>query len=220
MATMRAGVGGQMRRGWLWPLLCVVALAAGCASAAPTSVGKSATVASTATAPDGGGVSTVVSTITPVPGTYSLYIDPTWGYSFQYPSSWTPVPAAGNEESNVIITAPYDPSPAHSMLKLLVRVTPNFQHAFVQQLICARSKTTTVAGYPAVNLDTDGGDPIVGYSAVALSRAFFAKGLAFWIWLQGSDKSSAEFVKANQPYFNQVLATFNVGNGAKTTASC
>lgn len=208
------------RSRWLAGIVGIALLAAGCSSAAthpPATPTPTATAIPTAAATTPAGIGP---SVTPVSGAYSLYVDPTWGYSFQYPSGWTPYPAQGNEESNVVIAAPYNPDPAHSMLNLMVRVTSNFQHAYVQQLLCQQPTTTTVAGYPAVDLSTDGGNPTVGYSAVAMSRAFFAKGLAFWIWLQGSDKSSQQFIAANNPIFQQVLATFNVGPGGKTTASC
>ncbi len=167
---------------------------------------------------------TVPADLTPVPGDFSLYVDPTFGYSFLYPSTWIVQPAINGDESDVAISQPYTTDPTHPMVVLLVRATTNYQHSFVQKLLCgADLSAAKVAGFPAAVLDTDGGDPVSGYSAVALGRAFYARGVAFEIWLQGSPRTSdavAAFLEIEQPIYDRILASFAPGPGAKPDAGC
>jgi hypothetical protein len=167
---------------------------------------------------------TVPANLTPVPGDFSLYIDPTFGYSFLYPATWIVQPAINGDESDVAISAPYTPDPTHPMVLLIVRATTNYQHSFVQKLLCGADLTATKVGsFPASILDTDGGDPVNGYSAVALGRVFYAKGIAFEIWLQGSPHYAdavAAFEQREQPVYARILASFTPGPGAKSVAGC
>ena len=212
---------GEMRRQrqWWWGMMLVLAgCLAGCGGPSPASTASKTPTAATPT--------TVLvatsapSTLTPVAGDYSLYADPTWAYTFLYPSNWVVYPQSGNQESNVIISEPYNPSPDHAMVRLLVRVTSNFQHQFVQQYLCNQPTTTSVAGFDAVDLSTSGGNPDVGYSAMVMGRGFFAKGLAFVIWFQGSQKSYQSFLDGYKAIFQRIIASFNVGTGGQTAATC
>lgn len=168
--------------------------------------------------------------LTPIPGDYSIYIDPTWGYSFEYPSNWIVTPSSGLGESNVAINEPYTPqnvSPDHPDVILMVRATADFTRQFVQQWICGEPKTLKVAGYPASNLTTGGGSPTVGYGAPAFGTGFSAKGLAFEIWLQSSAKGAWQdphaidhFFVAEKSNWEHAISTFNPGPGAKTNGGC
>ncbi|HKD75847.1 MAG TPA: hypothetical protein VKB76_10140, partial [Ktedonobacterales bacterium] len=162
------------------------------------------------------------------------YADPTYGYSFEYPSSWIVYPAIGSapdttgtdgtiQESDVDIADPSTPSEQAPLIQLIVRATNNDSAQFVQNLMCGVKTTTSVAGYPAIVLDTDGGNPTAGYTSPALGRAFFAKGLAFEIWLQSSAKLSVDidyFFAHQEVTYRHILGTFNPGPGAKTVNSC
>lgn len=162
--------------------------------------------------------------LTPIPGDYSVYVDPRFGYSLQYPATWTVTPGTGAHESDVAITAPYTDDPTHPATLLIVRATTDYQQTFVQHLLCGQDLSSTqVNGYPAAVLDTDGGDPVSGYSAVAYGRAFYAKGIAFEIWLQGSPRLPADiaaFLQMEQPVFAHILASFQPGPGATPVAQC
>ncbi len=219
-----------MARSAIIAVAVVATLLAGCSS-----VAKSTPVAkATATVPASNGTpSGIVPTyppnlhLTPIPGDYSVYVDPTYGYSVQYPSPWLVQPAVGLNESNVTMQEPYttDPNnpadPTHAVTLLLVRATTNYQESFVQKLLCFSQTDDTAGPYPAVNLNTFGGDPVNGYSAPALGRIFFAKGIAFEIWLQSSSRIYLDqFFAYITPIFQHILATFNPGPGAKPTATC
>lgn len=214
----RQGFGGwrQGGAGLLMALLMALGACGGGSSRANATPTAVATYKPATPSP----VASAQPTVVAIPADYSVYIDPTWGYAFEYPALWNVTPQIGNQESNVVIAEPYNPDPNHAMVRLLVRVTSNFQHAFVQQYLCGQATTTTVGSYKAVDLTTSGGDPTHGYSAIVLGRAFFATGLAFEIWLQGSNKSAQTFFTNYGPTFQHVLATFTVGNGGQTTATC
>ncbi len=119
-----------------------------------------------------------------------------------------------------------DPSPPTEqtpLIQLIVRATNNDAAQFVQNLMCGVKTDTTAAGYPAITLDTGGGDPVNGYTSPAFGRAFFAKGLAFEIWLQSSAKQSYDisyFFAHQRANYQHILDTFNPGPGAKTLNSC
>jgi hypothetical protein len=213
-------------------LLCLVLVVAACSNGGKSSSAAKATptsAASTAT------VTTPVATTpagvqpTPVSGAYSLYVDPTYGYSFQYPSTWIVQPAIGNGESNVAMS---EPQPAqttpgfdvHPLTQLLVRATNNYSVTFVEHLLCGSSLSNDnkVAGYPTVNLFTGGGDPVNGYTAPAYGFAFFAKdkNLAFELWLQSDAKYTDQFFVVEKQNWQHLLATFNPGPGAKLVSDC
>ncbi len=200
-------------------LLAVVVMLM-CASCGNTPTAPSATATAPGTVGFAATPSPTFPPITPVPGNYSIYIDPTWGYRFQYPATWTVYPQIGNSESNVIIAAPYNPSPDQAMLRLEIRVTNDDQHDFVTQYLCHAKPTTSVNGIPAVDLSSPGGDVTNGLTALVLARGFFTHNLAFLIWLQSSGKSYATFVSDFQPMFMEILASFSPGAGAKTSIPC
>jgi len=188
----------------------------------------------TSAPPTGTGNSTPVTTptnsknphVTPVPGTYSVYVDPTYGYSVQYPVTWFVTTGISSLESNVEFDEPitnvYDPNfPTHPVTLFFVRATTNYQESFVEQLLCGVSFDTHVGPYPAVNIDTGGGDPVNGYSSPAFGRIFFAKGKAFEIWLQSSAKYFiSTFFQIEQPLWDHILATFDPGPQVQPTAQC
>jgi hypothetical protein len=211
-------------------LLCLALLLAACSTGnKSTTTAKATTTASTpaaqaspvATTPAGGQP-------TPVSGAYSVYVDPTYGYSVQYPSAWIVQPAIGLNESNVVISEPQPPQTdptydTHPLTQLLVRATNDYSQTFVQKLMCnADFSATKVAGYPAEVLDTGGGDPVNGYTAPAFGRAFFAKdkNLAIELWLQAGSKYTAPFFVIEKDHWNQVLASFNPGPGTKLASGC
>lgn len=170
---------------------------------------------------------TIPANLTPVAGNYSVYIDPTYGYSFQYPSTWLVNPGVGADESNVAIQEPVynlnDPNyPRHPFTTLMVRASNNYQVTFVQHLLCGYGFNTTVAGMPARTLDTYGGDPVSGYGAPAFGRAFYANGVAYEIWLQSSAKDYHidEFFQDEAATWNHILATFQPGPKQTVAQGC
>jgi hypothetical protein len=211
-------------------LICLAVLLAAC------NTGKASSPAAKATSTTGTPVaqlSPVATTPagvqpTPVSGAYSVYVDPTYGYSFQYPSTWIVQAAIGGGESNVVISEPQPPQTdptydTHPLTQLLVRATNDYTNSFVQKLMCnADFSATKVAGYPAEVLDTGGGDPVNGYTAPAFGRAFFAKdkNLAIELWLQAGSKYTAPFFVIEKDHWNQLLASFNPGPGAKPGKGC
>jgi hypothetical protein len=205
-----------------WGLLAVAFLVMWCAASAgpPAARPHMATQADTAPATQ----LTMPPDLTPIPGDYSVYVDPLFGYSLQYPATWTVTPGASAHESDIAITAPFTTDPTHPATILIVRATTDYQQTFVQHLLCGQDLSgAQVNGYPAVVLDTNGGDPVDGYSAVAYGRAFFAKGIAFEIWLQGSPRlpeDIAAFLQMEQPVFAHILASFQPGPGATPVAHC
>jgi hypothetical protein len=167
--------------------------------------------------------------ITPVSGDYSVYVDPTWGYSFRYPSRWTVYPAIGASppynatESNVVVIEPYSVDPDHTMVVLMVRASNTMKAQFAQKVLCSGAKTTTTfQNYPAVNLLSYGGSTTAGYTAIILGKAFIAKGLVFEVILQDSSKGShaTKFIENYSPLFNYVVDTFDIGNGTSEKLSC
>ncbi len=199
--------------GFLGLALCGILLVASACSATPKkSTAKIVTTVTPAATATTVSSATALPTIAPIAATYSVYVDPTWNYSFEYPSTWTVYPATGNNESDVVMSAPYQADPIYAMLRLLVRASNDWQHGYVEQYLCGSSTSTTVAGYQAVILNSSGGDPTTGYESPALGRGFFAKGVAFQIMLLDADKSSGQFFSALGDVYNHVLATFKVGN--------
>nr|MBA3827192.1 hypothetical protein [Ktedonobacterales bacterium] len=165
-------------------LLLLVMFVAACSGGGKAS---STTAQATATSAPVTGTTPVATTPpgvkpTPVSGAYSVYVDPTFGYSFLYPATWIVQPAIGGGESNVAISEPqpvqtepgYD---IHPLTQILVRATNDYSTTFVEHLLCGSSPTNDVrvAGYQTVNLFTGGGDPVRGYTAPAYGVAFFAK---------------------------------------------
>ncbi len=217
-------------RWWMTLALPLALLVASCTSSGAS---RAATTTSTPTATQGTSTTTPPIThslppVTPVPGNYSIYVDPTWGYSFEYPSDWIVYPAIGTgdngaQESSVDILQPYTTDETHPYVHILVRATNNLQDGYVESKYCGQQTTATVDGFPAVVLDTGGGDPTVGYGAPALGRIFVAKGIAFEIWFESSAKESwaiAGWFQFATPIFKHILATFNPGPGTKTVAQC
>ncbi len=209
-----------------WLVLFAMLVIAGCAGGRHSTASTPKT-----TTPSGnpGGSSTVpVATIPPnvhpkpVPATYSVYVDPTYHYSVQYPVTWFVQPGIGLNESNVIFSEPvidpYAPNfYVHPVTQLLVRATDNWQESFVQKILCSGAfpQDQKVGPYPAYDLKTYGGDPVNGYGAPAYGVAFFAKGIAFEIWMQSSSKIDIQgFFDAEKANWDHVLKTFNVGPGA------
>lgn len=189
---------------------------------------------SATTAPPGGNVTPLPTYppslhVKPVPGTYSVYVDPTFHYTVQYPVNWFVTPGIGQDESNVSFDEPVDPNdpnfPIHPVTVLIVRATTNYQETFVEHLLCNQylgdSVKTAGGTFPAININTTGGDPKSGYTAPAFGRVFYAKGIAFEIWLQSSAKYYIDqFFSVYYPLWNHTIATFNPGPGAKPTAQC
>ena len=213
-----------------WMLLMVIFVAAcsagGKASTTPVAhaTATSAPIVAVATTPPGVHP-------TPVSGAWSVYVDPTFGYSFQYPSNWTVQPAIGQNESDVTLSEPLsdpnDPNyPVHPWTQLLVRATDDFTETFVNHLLCFSTPDTQtkVDGYPTVDLSTDGGDPVNGYTAPAFGLAFFArdKNLATEIWLQSSakDPEIGLFIDYGRPIWAHVLRSFKVGSASKLVSDC
>ena len=172
--------------------------------------------------------------LTPVSGDYSVYVDPTFGYSFQYPSSWIVEPAPGVTESDVAIKEPiqnvYDPNyQNHPQTTLIVRATDDFQQSYVEHLLCNTGFDTTVDGFQAVDLTTYGvvGGDInkYGVGAPGYGRAFYAHNVAYEIWLQSSAKAEwnvdyiSIFFDQEKANWNQVLRTFKAGNGVKAAVN-
>ena len=228
----------------LVPLLLVLAACSagaktaattGTATTASTTAPGAATTPTTA-ATSAGGPS--LSTITPIPGDYSVYVDPTWGYSFEYPSNWVVRPAVGQspdgngntdnvKESNVNISDPTPPDEQHPLVMLIVRGTNNDSAQFVQRWLCGSTFDATVStaagSFKSVTLTENGGDPVSGYAAPAYGAAFFANGMAFEVWLQSSAKLSqdiAYFFDHQKANFNHILNTFNPGPKVQTLNSC
>jgi hypothetical protein len=226
---LRSGHRGHIRW-WVAFVLPFILMIAAC-SGSSTTPKASSTVSptpkgsvTTATTPDPNAPA-----ITPIPGDFSVYVDPTWGYSFRYPSNWTVYPAIGasppnnSTESNVIILEPYSVDPDHTMVLLMVRATNTLKAQFANALFCSGMKTsTTVKEYPAVDLISYGGSTTAGFTAVILGRAFKAKGLAFEIILQDSSKGAhgSKFIKGYTPLFEKIIASFEVGNGTTDNLSC
>ncbi len=172
---------------------------------------------------------------TPVSGAYSVYVDPTYGYSFQYPATWIVQPAIGSGESNVVISEPQpvqtDPNyPTHPLTQLMVRATNDFSLTFVQHLLCNGSPGSgpKVANYATIDLTTYGGDPKNGYTAPAFGLAFFAKdkNLAFELWLQSDAKAGYDhnyindFFRIDTPIWQHILPTFAAGSASKVANGC
>jgi hypothetical protein len=211
-------------------LLCTVLFVAACSAG-----GKASTTIANATATSVSTVPTVPVATTPpgvkpipVSGAYSLYVDPTFGYSFQYPATWIVNPAIGDGESNVVINEPQplqtDPGfDIHPLTKILVRVTNDYSNSFVQHILCNGSLTNDIIvdGYPTVNMFTGGGDPVKGYTAPAYGVAFFAKdkNLAVQLWLQSNAKSTDQFFVVERANWKQLISTFNPGPGASKLLS-
>jgi hypothetical protein len=224
----------DQRQGWRAPRWWVLSAMGAMLFVAACSHGNTSTArTATSTSPTGtGGTPVTVPNnpknlhITPVPGTYSVYVDPTYGYSVQYPVTWFVTPGIGPTESNVEFDEPitnvYDPSfPTHPVTLFFVRATTYYNESFVEQLLCGASFDTKVGPYPAVTLDTWGGDPTDGYTAPAFGRAFYAKGKAFEIWLQSSAKDYiSSFFQIEQPLWDHILKTFNPGPQVKPAAQC
>jgi hypothetical protein len=223
-----------MRRGLPKPAalaFAIMFLVAACSQGGASSTAKSS---STTTAPPGGNVTPLPTypsslKVKPVPGTYSVYVDPTFHYTVQFPVDWFVTPGIGQDESDVAFDEPVNPNasdfPIHPVTVLIIRATSNYQETFVEHLLCnsylGDSVKTAAGTYPAVNIDTHGGDPTDGYTAPAFGRAFYAKGLAFEIWLQSSSKDYiTSFFDVEQPLWDHILATFNPGPGAKPIAQC
>jgi hypothetical protein len=218
----------SQRRGHWLAALAIMMLAA--CNTSTTSLGAShpTPLASATTTPAATSQPTNLPAVTPIPGNYSVYVDPTWGYSFEYPSDWIPYPSIGQadngaQESSVSIMQPYTTDTTHPAVYLLVRATNNFQDYFVEDHLCNQPTTTHVDGFPAVDLFTAGGDPSTYYISPAYGSAFFAKGLAFEIWLQSSareDYAIKAWLSYAEPIYQHVLRTFTVGPGTKTVAGC
>jgi len=215
-----------MARWWAALAFALALFIAACASS--TSVSKIAktpvVVTPSPTNSSSSTGATIPPGITPIAGTYSLYVDPTFGYSFEYPTSWIVYPAQGNDESNVAITEPYIADPNHPYTLIMVRATKNWGHQFVQQIICGQTSSAfTVDGYNAVSLDTRDGSVAIGLSGTIFGRGLFAKGLAFEIILEGSPRESQyidAFMRIERPTFQHLLDTFNPGPGATTIGTC
>ncbi len=172
--------------------------------------------------------------VTPIPGDYSLYVDPNFGYSFQYPTSWIVYPAhfSNANESDVAFTQQYTSNMEHPLLVFVVRVTNDYHHQFVQKYICSGqySMNSTFGPYKAVDVTTDGstqlfygGSQTYEYGAVTIGRVFIANGLVFMVWLQASPKSHYNidmFFKLYTPVYQHMMDSFNVGSGAKPLNSC
>jgi hypothetical protein len=241
--TSSKGTPHSLKRGIVALLMPVILLVGACSSTPkstaqkPTGTGTSVAVVATATA---GKTSVPAPAITPISGDYSVYVDPTWGYTFEYPSAWIVFSSVGKspdvngrqdtvQESNVDIKDPSAPDPEHPVIQLMIRATNNADAQFVQKLpvnqyqsMCSAQKTLKVGDYPAIDLFTRGGDPVTGYTAPALGRAFFAKGLAFEFWLQGSPRITYDisyFIDHNQPILQHVIDTFYAGAGAQPAIS-
>jgi hypothetical protein len=218
-----------------WLILFAMLVIAGCSGG-----GNSTAAAPTATTPagnPGGGPTKPVPTIPPnahikpVPADYSVYVDPTYHYSVQYPVTWFVQPGIGQNESNVVfsepVTNPYDPNfYIHPVTQLLVRATNNYQESFVEKILCSGlfPAGPNLGPYQTVNLLTYGGTATAGYGAPAYGIAFFAKGMAFEIWLQSASKIAIQaFFDAEKDHWDHILATFNVGPGSpggKPVAEC
>ena len=214
-------------------LLVLVMLTAACSAG-----GKATSVAVQATATNAPTTATTPLATTPpgvqptpVSGAYSVYVDPTYGYSFQYPSTWIVNPAIGGGESNVVINEPQpvqtDPTyDIHPLTKILVRATNDYSNTFVQHLLCGSSATNDiiVAGYPTVDLFTGGGDPVSGYTSPAYGVAFIAKdkNLAIELWLQSDPRTqTGRFFVAEKANWQQLITTFTPGPGAgKLVSGC
>lgn len=221
--------GNPLRRWGTLFALSTLLFVAGCSGGSKTSTASAAT----ATPPHSGPTSVPVPTyppslhLTPVPGNYSVYVDPTYGYSFQYPANWLVNPGIGADESNVAIQEPvYDLNDPnywrHPFTTLMIRASANYKVTFVQHLLCGYGGgafDTTVAGYPARTLDTYGGEMInnqQAYGAPAYGRVFYAKNVAFEIWLQSSNKIGIQaFFDDEASNWKQILKTFNPGPGVK-----
>ncbi len=170
---------------------------------------------------------TAYQSVTPIPGDYSLYVDPNYGYSFQYPTPWIVYPAhpSNSNESDVAFTQQYTANMEHPLLVFVARVTNDYHHQFVQKYICSGqyAMNSTFGPYKAVDITSRGGDPTVGYGGVIIGRVFIAKGLVFMVWLEASPKSDYNiymFFKIYTPIYQHMMDSFNVGNGAKPLNSC
>lgn len=221
----------------------LVVLVAACSGAS-----KSTAKATPAAATAGGSTPTVATTvapgqtlpqITPIPGDYSVYVDPTFGYSFEYPSQWITYPSNGTapgpsdysgsvKESNVDIADPTSPDPQHPSIQLMVRVTNNYNAQFVDHWLCNPDGTEsqeTIDGYTGENLSETGGDEVSGLAAPAWGFIFpvKAKGLVVEVWLQSSARRSNDiyyFQQSQKANFQHVLDTFNPGPGMQQIGSC
>ena len=228
--TQPSRTGFAVPRWGLFFALCSMLFIAACSAG-----GKGSTAVATTSTPINSPTSAPVPTyspslhLTPVSGDFSVYVDPTFGYSFQYPSSWSVEPAPGTNESDVAIKEPIqdvnDPSyPNHPQTTLIVRATDDYQQTYVEQLLCNTGFDTTVDGFQAVDLTTFGivGGNInkYGVGAPGYGRAFYAHNLAFEIWLQSSPKYNIQvFFDQEKTNWDRVLSTFNVGNGVKAVVN-
>jgi hypothetical protein len=206
-------------------ILPVMLLVAGCSGGTST---KSGNVSPTHTPSSGTNTSTSLpagTSITPVSGDFSVYVDPKWGYSFEYPSSWIVYHSEGNSEtsgvyeSNVSIMEPYTPDPAHPYTILTVRATNDFNADFAQYWVCTAQgpKDVTVNGFQAYRIDSGGGDFVNGLNAPRFGRAFSGKNLGFLIILQSSARLPSavnSFFSVEYNNFNHIISTFQVGPGA------
>jgi hypothetical protein len=222
MAQQRAAT----RRRQPWFIVCAVPLLlvmAACNSAAQgTKATATATVAPAQTQAPGTPTAKGPQ-ITPLAGDYSLYVDPTYGYSFEYPTNWLVTPAIGLGQSNVAINDPSAPDLTHPDVILMVRATNDFSVQYVQSFICTRGKNATFAGFPAADLTTPGGDPVNGYTAVAFGDGFIAKGKAFQVWLQGSPKFwnyIQKFYANYKDVWDHFQTTFNPGPDTTPVNNC
>lgn len=218
-----------------WPIgwktllaLPLITLIAACSTGSTSRVTQNTTPHTPTAPPSATTQPATQPTVVPVAGNYSIYVDPTWGYSFEYPATWQVFPSIGvgdngAQESSVSVMMPYSADPIHTEVYLIVRVTNNYHAYFVQANICGAATSATVDGFPAVVLDTWGGSPSTYYIAPGLGRAFFAKGMAFDIWFQSSARTVdaiAGWMDYARPIFNHVISSFKVGPGTKNVAGC
>ncbi len=196
-------------------------------------VKKSASTTTTPTSSTGTPTTVPVypTNLTPVSGAYSLYVDPTYGYSFQYPSTWLVQQGIGQGQSNVAFLEPIiDPqSPdfhIHPFTTLMIRATNDDSQVFVQELLCGVSLSSqyAVAGFPGANYTTYGSftiDNEQAYGAPAFGVAFFANGMAYEIWLQDSSRFDIQaFFDYEKPNWDKVISTFKPGAKVKTLNPC
>lgn len=232
-----------MRSLWL-VMIPLVLLTAACSNGS-TSATKSSTpvaakstpVATTAPATNATPAPAPEVQVTPVSGDYSVYVDPTYGYSFEFPSQWIVYPSIGNApnysfnrsssiaESNVIIAEPYTDDYAHPMTYIVAQASDNLGAQFALKEVCGYRRNTTVASYPATDRSQIwGGDPnsTFGYVAPQYTYVLVAKGIAFRLSLQSSAKRDIPgFHDIMGPVFKHILDTFNPGNGASNpSANC
>lgn len=223
------------------PLVVLVAACSGGGKTTAKAVTPTTTTAGTATpaAATTAAPGQTLPSITPIPGDYSIYVDPTYGYSFEYPAQWIPHPSTGTapgpyyydgsiQESNVDIADPTYPNEQHPAIQLTVRASNNYSAQFVNHWLCNPDVTEspeTIDGYAGENLSEGGGDPTNGLAAPAWGFIFPipSKGLVVEVWLQSSARTHNDIVyfeQTQKPIFQHVLDTFNPGPGAKQIGSC